>query len=176
MPATFGLALGVEASDAGVELGSLILVDPSRWYPFRQTITVHPAGPAFLQEMGVVISAKQGQIIKIGKTTENPIQDVVSVAPAGGMSTPGERTSAVSYVQGHGLAWGGDPSGSSQREGDVVVVDDGGPDVSFISNPEQLLGGELGAVGGSTAWDLGANIGGFWSMTQTLPRFAGGGA
>jgi hypothetical protein len=33
-PATFGLALGVEASDAGVDLGSLILVDPPRRYPF----------------------------------------------------------------------------------------------------------------------------------------------
>jgi hypothetical protein len=32
--ATFRLALGVEASDAGVDLGSLVLVDPPGWYPF----------------------------------------------------------------------------------------------------------------------------------------------
>ena len=56
------LSLGVEASDAGVDLGSLVLVDPPGRYPFRQTISVHPAGPALLQEVGVVVSAEQGQI------------------------------------------------------------------------------------------------------------------
>ena len=32
--ATFRLALGVESSDACVELGSLVLVDAPGWYPF----------------------------------------------------------------------------------------------------------------------------------------------
>jgi hypothetical protein len=51
------LVLGVEASDASVDLGSLLLVDPLRRYPFRQSIWVHLTCPAFLQEVGVVIPA-----------------------------------------------------------------------------------------------------------------------
>ena len=57
------LSLGVEASDAGVDLGSLVVVDPPRWYPFRQTVGVHSAGPALLQKVGVVISAEQRQVV-----------------------------------------------------------------------------------------------------------------
>ena len=34
------LALGVEASDAGVELGSLMLVDPAGRDPFREAIGI----------------------------------------------------------------------------------------------------------------------------------------
>jgi hypothetical protein len=62
--------LGMQPSNAGVDVGLLILVDPSRRNPFWQPVGVDPAAPTLLQEMGVVISAKQGQIIKIGKTTE----------------------------------------------------------------------------------------------------------
>ena len=29
------VALGVESPDAGVDLGSLVFVDPPGWYPFR---------------------------------------------------------------------------------------------------------------------------------------------
>jgi hypothetical protein len=29
------LALGVQPPDAGVDLGSLVFVDPPGWYPFR---------------------------------------------------------------------------------------------------------------------------------------------
>jgi hypothetical protein len=57
------LALGVEASDAGVDLGSLLLVDPPGRYPFGQTVGVHPTGPTLLQEVGVVVSAEQAQIV-----------------------------------------------------------------------------------------------------------------
>ena len=59
------LTLGVDALDAGVDVGSLILVDPSGWDPFRKPVSIDAAGPAFLQEVGVVISAEQGQIFKI---------------------------------------------------------------------------------------------------------------
>jgi hypothetical protein len=86
----FRLVLGVEASDAGVELGSLILVDPPRRYPFRQPITVDAAGPALLQKVGVVVATEQGQVVQISKSAVDPILNVVSVAAAGGMSTPGE--------------------------------------------------------------------------------------
>jgi hypothetical protein len=57
------LSLGVEASDAGVDLGSLVVVDPPGGYPFGQTVGVDAAGPAFLQEVGVVVSAEQAQIV-----------------------------------------------------------------------------------------------------------------
>ncbi len=60
------LALGVEALDAGVDVGLLILVDPAGWDPFGEPVGVDAAGPAFLQEVGVVVSAEQGQIFKIG--------------------------------------------------------------------------------------------------------------
>jgi len=39
-----------------------LLVDPPGWYPFGQTVGVDAAGPAFLQEVGVVVSAEQAQI------------------------------------------------------------------------------------------------------------------
>ena len=52
------LALGVDALDAGVDVGLLILVDPPWWDPFGEPVGVDAAGPAFLQEMGVVVSAQ----------------------------------------------------------------------------------------------------------------------
>jgi hypothetical protein len=42
------LALGVEALDAGVDVGLLMLVDASGWDPFGEPVGVEPAGPAFL--------------------------------------------------------------------------------------------------------------------------------
>jgi hypothetical protein len=51
------LVLCVEASDSGVELWSLLRVDPPGWYPFRQTIGIHRTRPTLLKEMGVVIAA-----------------------------------------------------------------------------------------------------------------------
>jgi len=55
--------LGVDSLDAGIDVGLLILVDPAGWDPFGQPVSIHLAGPAFLQEMGVVVSAEQqGQI------------------------------------------------------------------------------------------------------------------
>ena len=56
------LALGVEASDAGVDVGSLIVVDPPGRGPFGEPVGIAAAAPALLQEMGVVVSAEQGQI------------------------------------------------------------------------------------------------------------------
>ncbi|HEX7211616.1 MAG TPA: hypothetical protein VF241_11900, partial [Propionibacteriaceae bacterium] len=68
------LALVVDALDAGVDVGVLILVDPLGWDPFGEPVGVDAAGPAFLQEMGVVVSAEQSHIFKISKTAEDPIQ------------------------------------------------------------------------------------------------------
>ena len=42
------LALGVYSLDAGVDVGLLIVVDPSGWDPFGEPVGVEPAGPAFL--------------------------------------------------------------------------------------------------------------------------------
>jgi hypothetical protein len=52
---TVELALGVDASDAGVDVGLLILVDPAGWDPFGEPVGVDATGPAFLQEVGVVV-------------------------------------------------------------------------------------------------------------------------
>jgi hypothetical protein len=48
------LELGFDALDAGL----LILVDPSWWDPFGEPVGVDATGPAFLQEMRVVVSAE----------------------------------------------------------------------------------------------------------------------
>ena len=56
------MALGVDALDAGIDVGLLMLVDPAGWDPFGEPVRIEPAGPAFLQDMGVVVSAEQGQI------------------------------------------------------------------------------------------------------------------
>jgi len=94
----------VDASDAGVDVGLLILVDPAGWNPFRQPLSIDAAAPAFLQEVGVVVSAEQGHVVKIGEPAEDPIQDVVSVAPGCWVGAAGKRTSGVSGDQCHGLA------------------------------------------------------------------------
>jgi hypothetical protein len=56
------LALGVDALDAGVDVGLLILVDPAGRDLFGEPVGVDAAGPALLQEVGVVVSAEQGEI------------------------------------------------------------------------------------------------------------------
>ena len=108
------LALGVDASDAGVDVGLLILVDPPGWDPFGEPVGVDATGPAFLQEMGVVVSAEQSQIVKISWAAEDPIQDVVPVAPLGWVGAAGEAAAGVSGDQRHGLTSRGEPSGSAQ--------------------------------------------------------------
>ena len=57
------LALGVYSLDAGVGVGLLMLVDPAGRDPFRKPVDIELAAPAFLQEVGVVVSAEQGQIV-----------------------------------------------------------------------------------------------------------------
>ena len=57
------LALGVYSLDAGVGVGLLMLVDPAGWDPFGEPVGVDAAGPPFLQEVGVVVSAEQGEIV-----------------------------------------------------------------------------------------------------------------
>ena len=94
----------MQPSDAGVDVGLLILVDPPRWDPFRQPLSIDAAAPAFLCEVGVVVSAEQGHVVKIGKAAEDPVQDVVSVAVARWVGAAGEATAGVSGDQGHGLA------------------------------------------------------------------------
>ena len=51
------LALVVDAFDAGVDVGLLLGVDPPWWDPFGESVGVDAAAPAFLQEVGVVVSA-----------------------------------------------------------------------------------------------------------------------
>ena len=98
------MALVVDASDAGVDVGLLISVDPPRRDPFGETVGIDAAAPAFLLEVGVVVSAEQSQVVKISKTAKDPIENVVPVAPLGWVGAAGEAASGVSGDQGHGLA------------------------------------------------------------------------
>ena len=84
------MALRMQPSDAGVHVGSLVVVDPPGWDPFRQTIVVDAAGPAFLEEVGVVVSAEQGEVVEVGWSAVYPVQDVMPVAVAGWMGAAGE--------------------------------------------------------------------------------------
>ena len=56
-------SLVVDSLDAGVDVGLLMLVDPAGWDPFGEPVGVELAAPAFLQEVGVVVSAEQGEIV-----------------------------------------------------------------------------------------------------------------
>ena len=95
----FKSLLGMQPSDAGVDVGLLILVDPPRWDPFGQPVGVDAAAPAFLCEVGVVVSAEQGHVVKIGKAAEDPIQDVMPVAPGCWWVQPGKEHPASRAIK-----------------------------------------------------------------------------
>ena len=101
------LALGVEALDAGVEVGLLILVDPFWWCPFGQPVGVDAAGPAFLEEVGVVVSAEQSQVVQVGGSAQDPVEDVMPVAPTCRVGAAGKGAAAVPSGQRQSLAFGG---------------------------------------------------------------------
>src|SRR5215203_7297305 len=48
--------------DSLVEQRDLLSVHPGGWDPFRQSVGVHPTGPAAASEIVVVITTEQGQI------------------------------------------------------------------------------------------------------------------
>src|SRR5215212_1877900 len=48
--------------DSLVEQRDLLSVHPGGWDPFRQSVGVHPTGPAPASEVAVVITTQQGQI------------------------------------------------------------------------------------------------------------------
>ena len=64
-----------------MELGSLFGVDPARRYPLWKPVSVDATAPAFLQEMGVVVAAHEGQIVQVSRPAINQIDDVMPVAP-----------------------------------------------------------------------------------------------
>ena len=72
----------------------------------------------------------------------------MSVAPLWWVGAAGEAAAGVSGDQCHGLTSRGEPSGSAERQWDAVSIDDGGPDLGFVGDPEQLIVSELAAVGG----------------------------
>jgi hypothetical protein len=93
------LVLGVDAPDAGVDVGSLIWSIQRGGIHSGSPSSLMRQLPAFLQKMGVVVSAEQGQVVKIGRTAEDPIQDVVSVAPGCWVGAAGEAAAGVSGDQ-----------------------------------------------------------------------------
>jgi hypothetical protein len=57
----------------------------------------------------VVVSAEQGEVVEVGRSAEDPVDDVVPVAPAGWVGAAGEGAAAVAGDQGSGLAFGSEP-------------------------------------------------------------------
>jgi hypothetical protein len=97
--------------------------------------------------MGVVVAAEQGQVVEVGAAAVDPVENVVPVAPGGRVGAAGEGAAGVPGNEGHGLSFGGEPLGSAECERDAVWLNDGGPDLSLIGDPQQLIRGELRAVG-----------------------------
>ena len=66
----------------------------------------------------------------------------------GGWVQPGKLQPASRAI--NAMVWPDEASraGSAQGQWDAVSIDDGGPDVGLIGDPEELIGGELAAVGG----------------------------
>src|SRR4029434_1810253 len=104
------------------------------------------------------ICAEQSQVAKVGRPAIDPVDDVVPVTPLRGMITTREGTSALPDNQRHGLAAGGDPSRTAQRQRHTVAVDDGGPNLGLIGNPQQLSGADLAAVAGLSDPSLGKQV------------------
>jgi hypothetical protein len=88
-----------------------------------------------------MVRIRKPGLVEVGAAAEYPVQDVVTVAPLGWMITARETAAALPGDRCHGLAAAGDPSLPSHRQGDIVLVDDGGPNVGLIGNPQQLIAG-----------------------------------
>src|SRR5215204_4649416 len=56
-----------------VEQRDLLSVHPGGWDPFRQSVGVHPTGPAPASEIVVVITTEQGQIPDSRVTAPNRV-------------------------------------------------------------------------------------------------------
>ena len=59
--------------DAGVDHGFLFPVDPLGWGPFGEAVGVDFAGPAAGQEVVVVVSADQREIVQVRQPTIQPL-------------------------------------------------------------------------------------------------------
>ncbi|HJY43818.1 MAG TPA: hypothetical protein VJ301_04300, partial [Propionibacteriaceae bacterium] len=73
--------------DSAVELEALLRVNPPGRYPLRQTIRVDPAAPAFLQEMGVVVTAERARLEDLARL--HRFQAQALPIDAGVLSWPG---------------------------------------------------------------------------------------
>src|SRR5215211_5746766 len=73
--------------DSLVEQRDLVFVHPGGWDPFRQSVGVHPTGPAPAGEIVVVITTQQCQIVEIRLAAVDPLDDVVTLTPLGRMIT-----------------------------------------------------------------------------------------
>jgi hypothetical protein len=81
--------LGVEWLDAGVDLGSALVVDPPGWDPFRQTIVVDAARPALCRKW-VWCTCTQSQVANTGLRIPTAVlREPALRAPLGG---PGSRS------------------------------------------------------------------------------------
>ena len=82
---------GEDGLDSGVDHGVLVAVDPCGRGPFGEAVGVDAAGPAAGQEVVVVISADQSQIVQIRQPTIQPLANVVPLAVLRLVRTAGEE-------------------------------------------------------------------------------------
>ena len=84
--------------------------------PFGQAVVVDPAAPAPAEELGVVVTAEQGEIVEVGESAFGPAEDVVPFAIFGRGVAPGKATSSVPSDERHGLSEGGDSAAAAEVE------------------------------------------------------------
>jgi hypothetical protein len=65
---------------SGVEDGFLLGVEPGGWLPYGEAVGIQVAGPAFSQEVVVVVATQEGQVLQVGGAAVDPCGDVVESA------------------------------------------------------------------------------------------------
>ena len=89
---------GQDGLDSGVDHRLLLPVDPDGWRPLGDPVGVDAAGPAAGQEVVMVISADQSQIVRIRQFAVDPPPHVVSFAVLRWVCAAGETPGIPSIV------------------------------------------------------------------------------
>ena len=61
----------------------------------------------------MVVTAEQGEVVQVGEPAQDPVHNVVAVAPLRWVGAAGEGAAAVPGGQRQGLAFGGESLGSA---------------------------------------------------------------
>lgn len=90
----------------------------------------------------MVVAAEKGEVVQVGGTAVDPGGDVVLVAPFGWVVAAGKGASAVAGDESDALGAASESSGSSEVQGDPGGGHDGGVDLGFAGEAEELFGGD----------------------------------